>query len=650
MSSRSTAGALLFVVTVGALGAYSAYRFEVAHPGDTAPATPPSGLISQTPPAKAPDSAPPKAPDAASSTATETGASDAASAKQSGADASGSADATGSDAGAKTATTLATGTTETAAASGTDASAPAAADKDTKTVTTFELETPTYDVVRVEPTGEAVIAGRASPGATIELRANGQTIASTKANADGEWVITLDQPLKPGDYDIALHSDHENAKGPKQSSDRLAVSIPESGKETPLVALSRADQPVEILQKPEAEQKLAAAEPADGAAADKAAGASSETGAAAPVTTLAQTASPSGTEPAASDGSGTDESSAASTSVASSEPTGASGSDGTSAEAGQAGTPGPGEASPSAAGEGDDTVIARLVVGTETMSTLESSSEEGAQAGDKAGTSSPAGSAKTQDAAGTPGQASGQKPETDTTTASTGTGGAASGADQPQTASTSAAAGAQGGSGARTETASAGDAAPETAPVPPPAPSVPVTIDAAEVADGDHFVVQGTSEPGATIRLYLGDALLGSVRADDAGRWMFGLTKKLSPGHYQIRVDQVSGEGGEVIARAEVPFGYAGPRPEPAAVASSDAQPAPELEVVGSGVDGVHVMVRRGDALWTIARYFYGSGYRYTTIYRANDSQIRDPDLIYPGQVFVLPGVSKDEILSAQGG
>jgi nucleoid-associated protein YgaU len=33
---------------------------------------------------------------------------------------------------------------------------------------------------------------------------------------------------------------------------------------------------------------------------------------------------------------------------------------------------------------------------------------------------------------------------------------------------------------------------------------------------------------------------------------------------------------------------------------------------------------------------------RYTTIYRANQLQIRDPDLIYPGQVFDLPGEADD--------
>lgn len=48
-------------------------------------------------------------------------------------------------------------------------------------------------------------------------------------------------------------------------------------------------------------------------------------------------------------------------------------------------------------------------------------------------------------------------------------------------------------------------------------------------------------------------------------------------------------------------------------------------------------IIRSGDNLWTIASRVYGSGDRFTTIYQANRQQIRDPNLIYPGQVFNLP-------------
>ena len=59
----------------------------------------------------------------------------------------------------------------------------------------------------------------------------------------------------------------------------------------------------------------------------------------------------------------------------------------------------------------------------------------------------------------------------------------------------------------------------------------------------------------------------------------------------------------------------------------------PEAQRFASG----KAIIRRGDNLWTIARRVYGEGLKYTTIYQANTGQIRDPDRIYPGQVFDLP-------------
>ena len=49
------------------------------------------------------------------------------------------------------------------------------------------------------------------------------------------------------------------------------------------------------------------------------------------------------------------------------------------------------------------------------------------------------------------------------------------------------------------------------------------------------------------------------------------------------------------------------------------------------------VVVQPGNNLWIIARHVYGRGIKYHWIYQANDDQIDDPDLIYPGQVFIVP-------------
>ncbi len=47
--------------------------------------------------------------------------------------------------------------------------------------------------------------------------------------------------------------------------------------------------------------------------------------------------------------------------------------------------------------------------------------------------------------------------------------------------------------------------------------------------------------------------------------------------------------------------------------------------------------VKKGDCLWNIAKKFYGNGAKYTKIYNANKSKIKNPNLIYPGQVLTIP-------------
>ncbi|HCR67353.1 MAG TPA: hypothetical protein DIW38_12725, partial [Oceanicaulis sp.] len=58
------------------------------------------------------------------------------------------------------------------------------------------------------------------------------------------------------------------------------------------------------------------------------------------------------------------------------------------------------------------------------------------------------------------------------------------------------------------------------------------------------------------------------------------------------------------------------------------------------------VIVQPGNSLWRIARRLYGEGLQYTVIYEANRDQIRDPNLIYPGQVFSAP---EDEAEAGSG-
>lgn len=67
------------------------------------------------------------------------------------------------------------------------------------------------------------------------------------------------------------------------------------------------------------------------------------------------------------------------------------------------------------------------------------------------------------------------------------------------------------------------------------------------------------------------------------------------------------------------------------------ARPAPIAVSAADGVSVQRVTIASGATLWAISRRAYGRGILYTRIFEANRAQIRDPDLIYPGQVFVVP-------------
>ena len=57
------------------------------------------------------------------------------------------------------------------------------------------------------------------------------------------------------------------------------------------------------------------------------------------------------------------------------------------------------------------------------------------------------------------------------------------------------------------------------------------------------------------------------------------------------------------------------------------------------------VVIQPGNNLWKLSRVIYGKGMSYTVIYEANKEQIRNPDLIYPGQIFATPNAVPPETI-----
>ncbi len=143
-----------------------------------------------------------------------------------------------------------------------------------------------------------------------------------------------------------------------------------------------------------------------------------------------------------------------------------------------------------------------------------------------------------------------------------------------------------------------------------------LSVSAVDYDEEGNVVLSGLARPGASVRAYIDDQVVGTARADETGRWRLEPAAQVAPGAHGLRVDQI-GAGGAVALRIEVPF--------------SRAVPGTIAVAAGS------VVVQPGNSLWRIARAVYGAGTRYTVIYQANRDQIRDPDEIYPGQVFALP-------------
>jgi nucleoid-associated protein YgaU len=142
-----------------------------------------------------------------------------------------------------------------------------------------------------------------------------------------------------------------------------------------------------------------------------------------------------------------------------------------------------------------------------------------------------------------------------------------------------------------------------------------LALDSVDYGEDGDFTIGGRAPPGARVNVYLDNKPIGSATADASGHWQLAPIGAVEPGLHTLRVDQIGGDGA-VISRVETPFERAGPV---------------------TLVAGQQFVVQPGNSLWRIARRAYGEGLRYSVIYQANQSQIRDPDLIYPGQIFTIP-------------
>ncbi|MGB0959496.1 MAG: LysM peptidoglycan-binding domain-containing protein [Halocynthiibacter sp.] len=149
------------------------------------------------------------------------------------------------------------------------------------------------------------------------------------------------------------------------------------------------------------------------------------------------------------------------------------------------------------------------------------------------------------------------------------------------------------------------------------------TLDTISYDAKGNVVIAGTTQgpkEDVQVNVYLDNKPVLSTDVAKDGAWKAPLTD-VEAGTYNLRIDQVD-SAGKVVERLETPF----KREDPTVLA---AQLPNDREVAV-------VTVQPGLTLWAVAREQYGDGMLYVKVFEANKDLIRDPDLIYPGQVFSI--------------
>lgn len=462
-------------------------------------------------------------------------------------------------------------------------------------------EAPSIDVVRVSPAGDSVVAGRAEPGSEVVVSDKGEAVGRTKADKRGDWVVIPDRPLPPGDHELTAKSrtDPDKPETEAQSTNKVVIVVPEpgkdvSGRETPgktgALALS---VPREggggsvVLQKP----GLPAPDGASGGSPPP-----SETGAGPDEGRKERPDRPRGTgAPARGETASRNEAAA---------PAARPSAPGKSAArpAGEAGkarpVPAPGR-DPGGSQAGEETRRADVAESRDTAS-----GEDAAGADKSRRPDATAPEVAVSERRASPGGKSVPPQASD--------GRSTAARAMPEDPSTESPAGRK----PEPPTATASGARPSAPAEKKEDPSSGLSLDTVDYDDKGKVAVGGRAPEGSRVQLYLDNKPVGGADPDVTGIWRVELDETVKPKRYRMRIDQIGPEG-RVVARIESPFFPAGP-------------------ISGLPRDAV-VFVQPGNSLWRIARRAYGGGVQYTLIYEANRDQIRDPDLIYPGQVFVLP-------------
>jgi len=143
-----------------------------------------------------------------------------------------------------------------------------------------------------------------------------------------------------------------------------------------------------------------------------------------------------------------------------------------------------------------------------------------------------------------------------------------------------------------------------------------LSFDALSYTSEGVLKLAGKAQPRSRVEVYVDGQRIGWGITDDDGFWNITLGEPIKPGDYVLRFNQYFDE--RIVSSIDTPISQ------------------PDMSTIESITEDI-VVVQPGNSLWRISRRFYGRGIMYTIIFKANRSQINDPDLIYPGQIFEIP-------------
>jgi nucleoid-associated protein YgaU len=224
-------------------------------------------------------------------------------------------------------------------------------------------------------------------------------------------------------------------------------------------------------------------------------------------------------------------------------------------------------------------------------------------------------------------------------------------------------------------------------PIPPDSGDGVPAFDIARIELTGEAVIAGRATPGATVELPRNGELHDRAVADQSGQFVM-VPPRFPSGTYDLTLRSKQPDGKQATSKQSVAVAIeAGPADRPVVALMTPGKPtvvlsqpsAPKPMVGAVGVESVEIepggkfhasgrtqqpqlaaavatalpgggspstmvlqkiattTVSRGDSLWRLSRLRYGLGTRYADIYKANRQQIRNPNLIHPGQIFVLP-------------